>query len=141
LTVFFNDLLLALGLVAMIHCVRGWYARFEQSIGWRRIARGSGAAVAAFGLAGVVVYWGSLQTFLLRKLPPDEISFFPILSTPPFRGSTFAATIYGGTLGYFSKNWAYFDANSALAQGGVTLGPDGYEVKRDDAMCGLPIAR
>jgi hypothetical protein len=133
LTVFFNDLLLALGLVAMIDCVRGWYARFKQSVGWRRIARGIGAAVAAFGLAGVVVYWGSLQTFLLRKLPPDEISFFPILSTPPFRGSTFAASIYGGTLSYFNKNWAYFDANSALAQGSVTLGPDGYDVKRDDA--------
>jgi hypothetical protein len=94
---------------------------------------GCATPIAAFGLAGVVVYWGSLQTFLVRKLPPDEISFFPILSTPPFRGSTFAASIYGGTLSYFNKNWAYYDANSALAEGGVTLGPDGYEVKRDDA--------
>src|SRR5262249_28943534 len=75
----------------------------------------------------------SLQTFLLRKLPPDEISFFPILSTPPFRGATFAANIYGGTLSYFNKNWAYYDANSALAEGGVTLGPDGYHVNRDSA--------
>jgi hypothetical protein len=133
LTIFLNDLVLALGLVAMIDCVRGWYARFKQSIGWQRIALGSGAAVAAFGLAGVLVYWGSLQTFLLRKLPPDEISFFSILSKSPFRGATFAASIYGGTLSYFNKNWAYYDANSALAQGGVTLGPDGYEVKRDDA--------
>jgi hypothetical protein len=133
LTIFFNDLLLALGLVAMIDCVRGAYVRFKQSIGWSRLALGSGAAIVAFGLSGVVVAWGSLQTFLLRKLPPDEISFFPILSTPPFRGATFAATIYGGTLSYFNKNWAYYDANSALAEGGVTLGPDGYQVKRDDA--------
>jgi hypothetical protein len=133
LTVYFNDLLLALGLVVMIDCVGGWYAAFKQSIGWGRITRGSGAAMAAIGLAGVVLYWGSLQTLLLRKLPPDEISFFPILSKPPFRGSTFAASIYGGTLAYFNKNWAYSDANSALAQGAVTLGPDGYEVKRDDA--------
>jgi hypothetical protein len=81
----------------------------------------------------VVLAWGSLQIFLLRKLPPDEISFFPMLSKSPFRGATFAASIYGGTLSYFNKNWAYFDANSALAQVGVTLGPDGYEVQRDDA--------
>jgi hypothetical protein len=133
LTIFFNDLLLALGLAAMIDCIRSWYARFTQSISWPRIAYGSCATVAACGLAGVVVYWGSLQTLLLRKLPPDEISFFPILSAPPFRGATFAASIYGGTLSYFNKNWAYFDANSTLAQGHVTLGPDGYDVKRDDA--------
>jgi hypothetical protein len=133
LTIFLNDLVLALGLTAMIDCARGCYDRFRESIGWRRIVLGSATPIAAFGLAGVVVYWGSLQTFLVRKLPPDEISFFPILSTPPFRGSTFAASIYGGTLSYFNKNWAYYDANSALAEGGVTLGPDGYEVKRDDA--------
>src|SRR5262249_1546954 len=69
--------------------------------------------------------------FLFRKLPPNEISFFSLLSTPPFRGSTFAGANYGGTTAYFSKNWAYWD--SALAEGSVTLGPDGYEVKRDDA--------
>jgi hypothetical protein len=132
-TIFLNDLVLALGLTAMIDCARGCYDRFRESIGWRRIVLGSATPIAAFGLAGVVVYWGSLQTFLVRKLPPGEISFFPILSTPPFRGSTFAASIYGGTLSYFNKNWAYYDANSALAEGGVTLGPDGYEVKRDDA--------
>src|SRR5262249_20965827 len=40
---------------------------------------------------------------------------------------------YGGTLSYFNKNWAYYDANSSLAEGGVTLGPDGYQVNRDDA--------
>jgi hypothetical protein len=133
LTVYFNDLLLALGLVAMIDCVCGWYASFKQSIGWNRIARGGGAAVAAIGLAGVVGYWASLQAVLLRKLPPDEISFFPLLSTPPFRGGTFAASIYGGTTAYFNKNWAYFDADSTLAEGSVTLGPDGYQVKWDDA--------
>jgi hypothetical protein len=133
LTIFFNDLFLALGLVAMIDCVRGAYAHFKQSIGWRRLALGSGAAFAAFGLSGVVLAWASMQTFLLRKLPPDEISFFPILSTPPFRGATFAADIYGGTLSYFNKNWAYYDANSAIAEEGVTLGPDGYRVNRDDA--------
>jgi hypothetical protein len=133
LTVFLDDLVLALGLVAMIDCARGAYARFAQSIGWQRLAHGSGAAIAACGLFGVVLAWGSLQIFLLRKLPPDEISFFPILSKPPFRGSTFAASIYGGTLSYFNNNWAYYDANSALAEGGVTLGPDGYDVKRDDA--------
>src|SRR5262249_40586621 len=133
LTIFFNDLLLALGLVAMVDCVRGAYARFKQSIGWRRLAVGGGAAIAAFGLSGVLLAWVSLQTFLLRKLPPDEFSFIPTLSTPPFRGATFAANIYGGTLSYFNKIWAYYDANSALAEGGVTLGPDGYEVKRDDA--------
>jgi hypothetical protein len=133
LTVYFNDLLLALGLVAMIDCVRGWYAPFVQSTGWNRIGRGSGVAVAAVGVAGVLIYWGNLQAFLFRKLPPDEISFFSILSTPPFRGSTFAGSIYGGTTAYFNKNWAYFDAGSALAEWDVTLGPDGYEVKRNDA--------
>ncbi len=133
LTVYFNDLLLALGLVAMIDCVRGWYATFVQSTGWNRIARGSGVAVAAVGLAGILIYWSNLQAFLFRKLPPDEISFFSILSAPPLRGSTFAGSIYGGTTAYFNKNWAYFDADSALAEGGVTLGPDGYEVKRNDA--------
>jgi hypothetical protein len=133
LTVYFNDLLLALGILAMIDCVRGWYGAFKQSIRWNRVGGGTGAAVAAVGLAGVVVYWASLQTLLLRKLPPSEISFFPILSTDPFRGSTFAASIYGGTTAYFNKNWAYFDADSALADGGVTLGPEGYRVNRDDA--------
>jgi hypothetical protein len=112
--------------------MRGWYTDFKRSIGWPRIAHGSGAAVAAICLASVVLYWSSLQAFLFRKLPPDEISFFPILSEPPFRGGTFAASIYGGTLAYFTKNWAYFDANSALAEGSVTLEPDGYQVKRDD---------
>jgi hypothetical protein len=133
LTIFLDDLVLALGLVAMIECACGAYARFTQSIGWRRLAHGGGAAIAACGLFAVVLAWGSLQIFLLRKLPPNEISFFPMLSKSPFRGATFAASIYGGTLSYFNKNWAYFDANSALAQGGVTLGPDGYEVQRDDA--------
>jgi hypothetical protein len=131
LTIYFNDLLLALGLVAMIDCARVWYASFRQSVDWRRIAYGGGAAAAAWGLAGVLVYWGSLQSFLFRKLPPDTISFFPVLSTPPFRGSTFAALSYGATPAYFTGNWAYLDANSALAEGRVTLGPDGYEVKQD----------
>ena len=133
LTVYFNDLLLALGLVVMMDCVYGWYAAFKQARGWSRVGPGSGAALAAIGCAGVVVYWASLQTLLVRKLPPDEISFFPILSKPPFRGGTFAASIYGGTAAYFNKNWAYFDSDSTLAQGHVTLGPDGYQVNRDDA--------
>jgi hypothetical protein len=133
LTVYFNDLLLALGLVVMMDCAYGWYAAFKQSRGWNGIGRGSGAALAAIGCAGVVAYWASLQTVLVRKLPPDAISFFPILSEPPFRGGTFAASIYGGTTAYFNKNWAYFDSDSTLAQGHVTLGPDGYQVKRDDA--------
>jgi hypothetical protein len=104
LTIFLNDLVLALGLVAVIDCVRGWYDRFKESTGWRRIARGAGAAAVAFGLGSVVVYWGSLQTLLLRKPPPDEIAFAPVLSKPPFRDSTFATSIYGGTLAYFNKN-------------------------------------
>jgi hypothetical protein len=131
LTVFFNDLLLALGLVAMIECVRGLHARFKQSISWRRIGYGGGAAMAVLGLAATVLYWSGLQAFLLRKLPPDGISFFPILSQAPFRGGTFAAYAYGGTVAYFTKNWAYVDGFSALAQGKVTLGPDGYNVKRE----------
>jgi hypothetical protein len=133
LTVYLNDLLLALGLVAMIDCASGWYAAFKQSIGSSRIARGSGAAAAIIGLGAVVVYWGSLQVFLLKKLPPHGISFFPILSTQPFLGSAFAGSIYGGTSAYFNKKWAYFDADEALASGGVTLGPEGYRVNRDDA--------
>src|SRR6266511_6381431 len=59
LTIYFNDLLLALGLVVMIDCVGGWYVAFEQSHGWGRIARGSGAVMAAIGLGGIVLYWGS----------------------------------------------------------------------------------
>jgi hypothetical protein len=133
LTVYFNDLLLAVGLLVMMDCVYGWYAAFKQARGWSRVGPGSGAALAAMGCAGVVVYWASLQTLLVKKLPPDEISFFPILSKPPFRGGTFAASIYGGTAAYFNKNWAYFDSDSTLAQGHVTLGPDGYQVNRDDA--------
>jgi hypothetical protein len=133
LTVYFNDLLLAVGLVVMMDCAHGWYAAFKQSRGWNGIGRGSGAALAAIGCVGVVAYWASLQTLLVRKLPPDAISFFPILSKPPFRGGTFAASIYGGTAAYFNKNWAYFDSDSTLAQGNVTLGPDGYQVSRDDA--------
>jgi hypothetical protein len=129
LTVYVNDLILAVGLVAMIDCVRGWYVSFKQSTNWRRFAYGGGAAVAAFGLAGVLVYWGALQLFLFRKLPPDTISFLPILSTPPFHGSTFAGLSYGATPAYFSRNWAYLD--TALAEGSVTLGPDGYDVKQD----------
>jgi hypothetical protein len=131
LTVYLNNLLLALGLVAMIDCVYGWYALSKQSISWQRMISGGGMAVAAFGLLGVIGYWGSLQTFLFRKLPPDTISFFPTLSTPPFRDSTFVALAYGGAVAYFTKNWAYFDFNSALAEGTVTLGPDGYHVKLD----------
>ena len=77
LTVYLNDLVVALGLVAMIDCARGWYASFKQSIGRRRIADGLGAAVAAFGLAGMLVYWGSLQGFFVRKLPPDSLAFLP----------------------------------------------------------------
>jgi hypothetical protein len=96
LTIFFNDLVLALGLVAIIDCMRAWYDRFKESTGWLRIARGCGAAAVAFGLAGVVVYWGSLQIFLLRRLPPEETSFLPILFAPPFH-STSAASAYGGT--------------------------------------------
>jgi hypothetical protein len=133
LTGFLNDLLLALGLVAVINCTCSWFAAFKRSIGWPRIVHGSAATVAGIGLASAVLYWSNLQAFLFRKLPPDEISFFRILSAPPFRGSTFAASIYGGTLSYFNKNWAYYDANSALAEGGVTLGPDGYRVKWDDS--------
>ena len=87
--------------------------------------------MAALGFAATVLYWSGLQTFLLRKLPPDGISFFPILSNPPFRGGTFAAYAYGGTVAYFTKNWAYVDGFSALAEGKVTLGPDGYNVKRE----------
>jgi hypothetical protein len=34
---------------------------------------------------------------------------------------------------YFTNSWAYFDANAALAEGNVTLGPNGYRVKRDSA--------
>ena len=49
LTIFFNNLVLAVGLVAMIDCVRGWYAAFRQSIGWRRIPYGGGAAVGWAG--------------------------------------------------------------------------------------------
>jgi hypothetical protein len=79
----------------------------------------------------VLIYWGALQTFLFRKLPPDTISFLPILSTPPFHGSTFTALSYGATPAYFSGNWAYLDANSAIGEGSVKLGPDGYEVKQD----------
>src|SRR5262249_5199419 len=131
LTVFFNDLFLALGLVAMIDCVRGCYARFKDSIDRPRMAYGGAAAVAAVGLAGTVAYWGSLQTFLLRRLPPDEISFFPILAKPPFRDGTFSAFAYGGVVAYFTKNWAYPDGYSALAEGKVTLGPDGYTVKHE----------
>jgi hypothetical protein len=96
LTIFLNDLVLALGLVAIIDCMRAWYDRFKESTGWLRIARGCGAAAVAFGLAGVVVYWGSLQIFLLRRLPPEETSFLPILFAPPFH-STSAASAYGGT--------------------------------------------
>jgi hypothetical protein len=131
LTIFVDDLILALGLLAMFNCARGAYARFKQSIRWRRIVHGVGAAVVAFGLAGVVAYWASLQTFLLRKLPPDWISFFAILSTPPFHGATFAASIYGGPVAYFTNNWAYM-ASGALAEG--TLGPDGYVWFADRAL-------
>jgi hypothetical protein len=76
-----------------------------------------------------LVYWGALQTFLFRKLPPDTIAFLPILSAPPFHGSTFAGLSYGATPAYFSRNWAYLD--TALAEGSVRLGPDGYQVKQD----------
>ena len=131
LTVFLNNLILAVGLVAMIDCVRGWYAAYAKSMGFRRIGYGGGATVAAFGLVGVLVYWGTLQTFLFRKLPPDTISFLPILSTPPFHGSTFTALSYGATPAYFSGNWAYLDADSAIGEGSVKLGPDGYEVKQN----------
>jgi hypothetical protein len=131
LTIYFNDLLLALGLVAMIDCARGWYARFRQAISWHRVVCGSGAAGAVVGLAAAVLYWGSLQTFLFRKLPPNEISFFSVLSEPPFRGATFAALAYGGTVAYFTKNWAYLDGLAALAQTNLTLGPDGYNIERD----------
>ena len=133
LTVYLNDLVVALGLVAMIDCARGWYASFKQSMGWHRVADGVGVAVAALGLAGMLVYWGSLQGFFVRKLPPNSLAFLPILSTPPFRDSSFAALAYGGVMAYFTNRWAYFDANSALGQGHVTLGPDGYHVKRDNA--------
>lgn len=131
LTVFLNNLALAVGLVAMFDCARGWYAAFAKSTSSRRVVYGGGAAVAAFGLAGVLLYWGALQTFLFRKLPPDTISFLPILSTPPFHGSTFTAASYGATPAYFSGNWAYLDADSAIGEGSVTLGPDGYRVKQD----------
>ena len=46
LTVYFNDLLLAVGLVVMMDCAHGWYAAFKQSRGWNGIGRGSGAALA-----------------------------------------------------------------------------------------------
>jgi hypothetical protein len=131
LTVFLNNLVLAVGLVAMFDCARGWHAAYAQSMGLRRMAYGGGATVAAFGLVGVLVYWGALQTFLFRKLPPDTISFLPILSTPPFHGSTFTALSYGATPAYFSGNWAYLDADSAIGEGSVKLGPDGYEVKQN----------
>jgi hypothetical protein len=129
LTVFLNNLILAVGLVAMFDCARGWYA--AQSMSVPRIVYGGVAAMAAFGLAGVLLYWGALQTFLFRKLPPDTISFLPILSTPPFHGSTFTALSYGGVVAHYTGNWAYFDYNSALAEGSVKLGPDGYEVKQN----------
>ena len=115
----------------MFDCVRGWYAAYVKSMGFRRIGYGGGATVAAFGLVGVLVYWGTLQTFLFRKLPPDTISFLPILSTPPFHGSTFTALSYGATPAYFSGNWAYLDADFAIGEGSVKLGPDGYEVKQN----------
>jgi hypothetical protein len=50
--------------------------------------------VVAFGLAGVVVYWVSLQIFLFRKLPPEPCSI-SIVSTPPFRGGILAALAHG----------------------------------------------
>jgi hypothetical protein len=74
LTVFLNDLVLALGLVAMIECVRSYYASFKVATGWERIAYASGAAMVAFGLLGVTVYWSSLQVFLFRELPPEPSS-------------------------------------------------------------------
>jgi hypothetical protein len=67
---------------------------------------------------------------LFSRFPPDEISFFTILSKPPFKGATFAASLYGGPVAYFTHNWAYEDGYAALARGSVTLGPDGYDVKR-----------
>jgi hypothetical protein len=94
LTVFLNDLFLALGLVAIIECARSCYASLKEATGWERTAYGSGAVVVAFGLAGVVVYWVSLQIFLFRKLPPEPCSI-SIVSTPPFRGGILAALAHG----------------------------------------------
>src|SRR5260221_12339884 len=53
LTIYLNNLLLALGLVAMIDCVYGWYALSEQSISLQRMIGGGGVAVAGLGLFGV----------------------------------------------------------------------------------------
>ena len=131
-TIYFNALLLAVGLTAMIDCARSLYVSFRESASWQRTVYAAGSCTAAFGVAGVLLYWGALQAFLFKKLPPDSISFFPLLSSPPFRGSSFAALAYGGVVAYFTKSWAYFDYNSTLAQGRVTLGPDGYRVERDN---------
>jgi hypothetical protein len=80
LTVFVNDLFLALGLVAMVDCARSCYTQFKQATGWERVTYGSHAAVVAFGLGGVIAYWISLQVFLFRKLPP-ELASVSVLST------------------------------------------------------------
>jgi hypothetical protein len=111
LTIFLNDLVLALGLVAAIDCVHGWYDCFKQSTGWRRIARGAGTAAVAFGLGGVAVYWGSLQTLLLRtpilaanavmravQLPPG--AKLVVMTYQPFARSPWAILLYlfGGIL-------------------------------------------
>jgi hypothetical protein len=130
-TVYVTDLILAVGLMAMIDCVRSLYGSFSQSTSWRRMVRGGATFAAAFGLAGTLLYWGILQAFLFRKLPPDTISFLPVLSAPPFRGSTFTGTFYGATVAYFTKNWAYPDYYSLVGNGQVTLGPDGYRMERD----------
>jgi hypothetical protein len=85
LTVFLNDLFLTLGLVGIIECARSLYDGSKRAIRWGRLAYGSGVAVVAFGLAGLIVYWISLQVFLFRKLAP-ELSSISILSTLSFRG-------------------------------------------------------
>jgi hypothetical protein len=75
------------------------------------------------------VYWGGLQLQYVRLLPPDHFGFLKTLRETPFKGASFAANNYALPITRMTGNWAYFDPK--MAEGKVTLSPDGYSPQRD----------
>ena len=119
-TVFFNDVLVAVGLyaVASAAVILTKSALFTSHVSIvRQYARSSLAGVAVLLASFLVGYWFLVQARYVSWLPPDHYAFLKKLMHPPYRGASFVANNYAAPVAAYTGQWAYFDP--AISQGFV----------------------
>jgi hypothetical protein len=111
-TVFFTDVLVAVGLYVVISTavilIRSSITESHMSV-MRQYGRSSIAAVAVLLALFLVGYWFLVQARYVSWLPPDHYAFLKKLAHPPYRGASFVVNNYAAPVAAYTGEWAYFD--------------------------------